>query len=552
MYSPSPENRRSLTVIEAINATGRKPPPPFVVIQGKKTMGDWFPPEMDPDSYMIPSDNGFTTDEITLRWLHHFIKTTASTRWSPWKLLLMDNHGSHMTQEFSDLANAHNIRPYPILAHLSHCMQPCDCGTFWAYKHWHQVAVKDAILKLDFDYSIRSFIRDLPSIRTKTFTKHTIRSAWKKCGMWPIRPKRCLKLMQVYSEAGKRKSKQRFDTQQKKRKADQMEDSSIPEPELPRLPREPLKILNQMKPSIYKNCSSPTIANFEEYIRNQDVENERLRIRIIYLQSDNKLLKDQAELNHTARVKDLERKSMKRTTVEAGGKGLYGNQGLRSLEAKAHKNIVRQQKDHWNLWVKQFFIEKHDSEKKGKIAKVQEAARKRQISDLLLRNLPIPNELDVEIVDPFRVWNTQNAVAWQEIKDLKKAYALAAKDQGPWPLPYGDKPLVAGVGEHLLQPLSQVDSQASLRTIEEESQPSQPTQDELDSFISFDTTPDFSLQQEWQMVDGEEVEIYEEDLEIIVEKPKVVRRKNRDKECSESSGDSIVSSDEESEDNEHL
>ena len=44
-YALSPENRRSLTIFEVIDATGRPPPPPFIVVQGKKVMGSWFPPE---------------------------------------------------------------------------------------------------------------------------------------------------------------------------------------------------------------------------------------------------------------------------------------------------------------------------------------------------------------------------------------------------------------------------------------------------------------------------------------------------------------------------
>jgi hypothetical protein len=32
-----------------IGASGTQPPPPFVVVQGKYIMADWFSPNMDPD-----------------------------------------------------------------------------------------------------------------------------------------------------------------------------------------------------------------------------------------------------------------------------------------------------------------------------------------------------------------------------------------------------------------------------------------------------------------------------------------------------------------------
>jgi hypothetical protein len=73
-YSISPENRRSLTIFEAINATGRPPPPAMIVVQGQYLMADWFPKELDPDTYIITLEKGFTTNEIAIHFLNHFIK----------------------------------------------------------------------------------------------------------------------------------------------------------------------------------------------------------------------------------------------------------------------------------------------------------------------------------------------------------------------------------------------------------------------------------------------------------------------------------------------
>jgi hypothetical protein len=73
-YSLSPDNRRSLTVFEAVDASGRKPPPPLVVIQGKHIMANWFSPRMDPDMLILTSEKGFTNNEIAVTWLKHFIQ----------------------------------------------------------------------------------------------------------------------------------------------------------------------------------------------------------------------------------------------------------------------------------------------------------------------------------------------------------------------------------------------------------------------------------------------------------------------------------------------
>src|ERR1700761_1134398 len=172
-YSISPENRRSLTIIETINATGSKPIPPMIIVQGKHIMLDWWTQNIDPDLVCYASENGFTSNLLCIEFLKHFIKHTKSGPDSEWKFLLMDNHGSHETGEAIQLAYENKILLYPLIAHLTHCMQPLDVGCFQPYKHWHDKAIHESLAQFDVEYGIRSFIRDLPEIRTKTFKKDT-------------------------------------------------------------------------------------------------------------------------------------------------------------------------------------------------------------------------------------------------------------------------------------------------------------------------------------------------------------------------------------------
>ena len=85
-------------------------------------MTDWLAPEVDRDIHIETSEKGFTIDEIAVKWLYHFIKHSDSGPTSDWKLLLMDNYGSHETGEFIELANKNYILPYPLLLHSSHFM----------------------------------------------------------------------------------------------------------------------------------------------------------------------------------------------------------------------------------------------------------------------------------------------------------------------------------------------------------------------------------------------------------------------------------------------
>jgi hypothetical protein len=109
----------------------------------------------------MASEKGFTNNEIAIKFLQHFIRNSDARPHLDWKLLLMDNYGSHETPKFIKFANENHILLYPLLAHITHCMQPLDVGVFQPYKHWHDVAIKDALARLDVEYGLRSFLRDL-------------------------------------------------------------------------------------------------------------------------------------------------------------------------------------------------------------------------------------------------------------------------------------------------------------------------------------------------------------------------------------------------------
>ncbi len=77
-YQVSPENRKSLTIIEMINAAGEFPPPPMVIIQGQGLMASWFDDGngLPEGTYVMPSESGFTSDKIALEFLKHYIKNS--------------------------------------------------------------------------------------------------------------------------------------------------------------------------------------------------------------------------------------------------------------------------------------------------------------------------------------------------------------------------------------------------------------------------------------------------------------------------------------------
>jgi hypothetical protein len=141
------------------------------------------------------SETGYTNSELSLQYLEHIKEHLDCTR--P-KVLLMDQHGSHMDPAFTLKALEYRIQPYAFPGHLTHILQPLDVGVFQVYKHWHRKAVQSAIRSLDMEYNIASFFRDLEDIRIDTFKKGTIQGAFRKAGVWPISVTTALEKMKVY------------------------------------------------------------------------------------------------------------------------------------------------------------------------------------------------------------------------------------------------------------------------------------------------------------------------------------------------------------------
>jgi hypothetical protein len=108
-------------------------------------MQNYFDSNLDLEIVIDMSNLGYTNDTIAIRWLEHFIQYTKSGPNAPKKLLLFDGHGSHTTNEFNRLAAINNVILYIFPTHLTHLIQPLDIGCFQTFKHFHKLAIYQAI-----------------------------------------------------------------------------------------------------------------------------------------------------------------------------------------------------------------------------------------------------------------------------------------------------------------------------------------------------------------------------------------------------------------------
>ena len=72
VYTASPEDRRTITVIETICAAGSVIPP-ILIIPAKLHMESWIHDNLQKDVRLFVSETGYTNNDLGIRYLHHFI-----------------------------------------------------------------------------------------------------------------------------------------------------------------------------------------------------------------------------------------------------------------------------------------------------------------------------------------------------------------------------------------------------------------------------------------------------------------------------------------------
>ena len=160
-------------------------------------MTNWYT-QLDGNTRVLMSYSGYINSQLALEYLNHLILHIQAGPDARPRVLLMDQHGSHVTPEFIIKATEASIHPFPFPGHLTHVLQPLNVGVFQPYKHWHRRAIQDATRRLDIEYTVTSFFRDLAGIREKTMKKGTIQGAFRKSGMWPINWQKALEKMKTY------------------------------------------------------------------------------------------------------------------------------------------------------------------------------------------------------------------------------------------------------------------------------------------------------------------------------------------------------------------
>ena len=123
-----PGKRAWTSFIECISATGQYLSP-LVIFKGKTVQQQWFPLDLKPfsDWEFTATDNRWTNNAVAVEWLEKiFIPQTQPTNPTDYRLLILDGHGSHTSDDFMWLCLKHRIHVIYLPARCSHVLQPLD------------------------------------------------------------------------------------------------------------------------------------------------------------------------------------------------------------------------------------------------------------------------------------------------------------------------------------------------------------------------------------------------------------------------------------------
>jgi hypothetical protein len=194
-------SRNWITTVAAVCADGTALPPGLIYESKNSTLQSSWVADIKAgvhDVFVASSTSGWTNNDIGLAWLEQVFDRCTKKKarhGRDWRLLILDGHGSHLTEEFLNYCLQRKIYVSVFPPHSTHTLQPLDVVCFKplssAYKkrlteHTQKSQGLVPIKKGDFFLLFWDAWQD-------SFTKKTILRSWAATGIWPMDRERVMK-----------------------------------------------------------------------------------------------------------------------------------------------------------------------------------------------------------------------------------------------------------------------------------------------------------------------------------------------------------------------
>ncbi|XP_049316954.1 uncharacterized protein LOC125779723 [Bactrocera dorsalis] len=184
--STSAEKDTNVSLALAVSASGQSIPPFFLF--PRINMKEIFMTHASHGAVGVANGSGYMNSDVFSQFMHHFIKHTGANADSP-TMLLLDNHGSHLSIEAIDLALDHGITLLSFPPKCTHKMQPLDVAVFAPFKGMMTVkhdAWKKSNIGVTFDLHHVTLLVD--QCLDVMLTPKTIKSGFRTTGIYPFNP----------------------------------------------------------------------------------------------------------------------------------------------------------------------------------------------------------------------------------------------------------------------------------------------------------------------------------------------------------------------------
>lgn len=182
----SAERGTLVTMCNAVNACGTAVPPFYIF--PRVNFRDTFLKNGPPGCAGTAQSTGWMTEKTFQEWFNHFLKHVNCSSNSP-ILLLLDNHETHLSIEFIDIAKERGVVLVTIPPHTSHKLQPLDISVYGPFKRLFNREM-DAWLVSHPGKTVS--IYELAEISGKAWIKasmpHNVISGFGAAGVYPFSP----------------------------------------------------------------------------------------------------------------------------------------------------------------------------------------------------------------------------------------------------------------------------------------------------------------------------------------------------------------------------
>jgi hypothetical protein len=161
---------------------------PLCLVQGAHLPSDWV---------LAVSNNGWTTNKLSLEWLKHFDKRTKQRVIRSHRLLIIDGHESHKSLNFQQYCKDNKIITICMPPHSSHLLQPLNVGCFSPLKTAYGRQAENLMRNKITHITKTEFLPCFIAAHNASITKSNIQGGFRGAGLVPHNPEAVLSKIDV-------------------------------------------------------------------------------------------------------------------------------------------------------------------------------------------------------------------------------------------------------------------------------------------------------------------------------------------------------------------